>query len=155
MIRYLSLQQCSVQWREFMAVLAQELTENLTANNLRSLMRRTGQRFARQHPLPEAPTLAALEQAINSLWQSINWGWAMVAEENSRLVIRHYLSPLQTSMLPENMNWSTGFLEGVYEHWLHQSGADNSLRLFQSGIDPELGTVEYRLERLGSDRGIG
>ena len=154
-LNFLSMQQCSVQWRSFMGVFAQELTENLTTTNLRWLLRRTGQRFAKQHPLPECPTLPALEQAINRFWQSINWGSATVNEENTCLIIRHYLSPLQISMLPENMNWSTGFLEGVYETWLHQSGADSSLRLTQSGLDPELGTVEYRLERHTPDRGIG
>lgn len=138
-----------------MGVLSQELTQNLTTNNLRGLMRRTGQRFARQQPLADTPTVAALQAAMNNVWQSINWGWASVGEENAGLVIRHYLSPLQLSMLPENLPWSTGFLEGVYEQWLHQSGADASLHLHQSGLDTELGTVEYRLGRQTPGHGMG
>ena len=154
-IHNLCMQQCSIQWRDFIGVFAQELTENLTTTNLRWLLRRTGQRFAKQHPLPECPTLPALEEVINTFWKSINWGSATINDTDSRLVICHYLAPLQISMLPENLAWSTGFLEGVYESWLHQSGADSSLLLLQSALDPETGTVEYRLERHSPDRLAG
>lgn len=151
-VQYLITQQCSVQWRSFMGALAHELTQHLTSSNLHGLMRRAGQRFAKQHPLPESDTIGALQSAINALWQSMNWGWASINDNDARLVIRHYLSPLHSSMLPENMVWSSGFLEGAYEQWLHQSGADASLRLRQSAIDDSTGTVEYHLEHRSFER---
>lgn len=151
-VQYLITQHCSAQWRGFMGALAQELTQHLTPNNLRGLMRRAGQRFARQHPLPESDTIGALQSAINGLWQSMNWGWVSIDDEHAQLVIRHYLSPLPVGMLPENMPWSNGFLEGAYEQWLHQSGADESLCLRQSAIDDSTGTVEYRLEHRSFER---
>ncbi|MCB5364536.1 cellulose synthase [Pusillimonas sp. CC-YST705] len=141
-IKYLSAQQCSVQWRAFLEVFSQELTQQLTVTNLRGLMRRSGERFANQHPLPATETIAALQEAINVVWRSQNWGGASIVEDGTRLIIKHYLSPLQSGM-PEGATWASGFLEGVYEQWMHQSGADLSLHVTQSRLADDLGTVEY------------
>lgn len=145
-IKHLSAQQCSVQWRSFLDVFSQELTQQLTVNNLRGLMRRSGERFAKQYPLPATDTIAGLQDAINAVWRSQNWGWASITEDGARLLIKHYLSPLQAGM-PEGAPWSTGFLEGVYEQWMHQSGADLSLRVTQTRLADDHGTVEYSFGR--------
>ncbi len=145
-IKYLSAQQSSMQWKAFLDAFSQELAQQLTASNLRGLMRRSGERFAKQHPLPDTETIEALQEAANTVWRSLNWGWVAISEDNGRLSIKHYLSPLQASM-PEGTPWSTGFLEGVYEQWMHQSGADASLRVSQTRLADEPGAIEYSFGR--------
>ncbi len=145
-IKYLSAQQSSKQWTAFLDVFSQELAQQLTVSNLRGLMRRSGERFAKQNPLPETDTIEALQEAANNVWRTLNWGWASIAEDGTRLAIKHYLSPLKSSM-PEGASWSTGFLEGVYEQWMYQSGADASLHVTQTRMADELGAIEYSFGR--------
>ncbi|MGO3742122.1 cellulose biosynthesis protein BcsD [Kerstersia sp.] len=143
----LNEQQCSLQWKGFLDVFAQELTQQLTSTNLRSLTRRAGERFAKQTVLPETETVASLQDAINTEWQRLGWGRVVLVEESTHLVITHYFSPLLPGFTAANLSWTTGFLEGVYEAWLHKSGASNLLRVAQSGNADEIGTLVFHFGR--------
>lgn len=138
---------CASQWREALAAFAQELAQDLTPQRLRSLMRRAGERFAASHALPQAASVDDLQTAINQLWQTVDWGWVTITEADDHLALTHYCAPLRAAFGPEHMAWSTGFLEGVYELWMRQLGADSQLHVAQPQAASPDGTIVYRFGR--------
>ncbi|MEI2414850.1 cellulose biosynthesis protein BcsD [Orrella sp. JC864] len=143
-LTYLSEQQSSRQWKAFLTLFATELAEQLAPKNLHGIMRRTGMRFAQQRPLPPAQTVAEIEQAMNTVWRDTGWGWLRIEEAEDSLVLRHFCAPLRANFGEEHQAWTPAFLEGAYEHWLRQSGADEHLRVRQAGAPDGLGSIEYR-----------
>ncbi|ARP97160.1 cellulose biosynthesis protein BcsD [Bordetella genomosp. 13] len=141
---HLSERLCSHQWRGFLSALAGELTQDLTSGHLRNVMRRTGERFARQHALPATSTIADLQVAINHVWRGQDWGWVEIAEAADHLALTHYCAPLQGAFGQGYQGWTAGFLEGAYELWMRQLGADSQLRVTQAGEPDALGTVVFR-----------
>ncbi|WP_260986309.1 cellulose biosynthesis protein BcsD [Bordetella genomosp. 13] len=141
---HLSQRLCAHQWREFLAALAAELTQDLTPNHLRNVMRRTGERFARQHALGGSGTISELQAAINRVWHAQDWGWVEIAEADDHLALTHNCAPLQAAFGASHKGWTNGFLEGAYEFWMRDLGADAQLHVTQAGEPDSLGTVVFR-----------
>ena len=135
---------CSRQWRDFLAALAGELADDLTTSHLRGLLRRTGERFARQRALPGMTTVAELQAAVNAIWTDLDWGWLQIAEAGDHLALTHYCAPLAAGFGAGSQAWTTAFLEGVYEQWMRQLGANQQLRVTQAGEPDAFGTVGFR-----------
>ncbi|KCB24963.1 cellulose biosynthesis protein BcsD [Bordetella hinzii] len=138
---------CASQWRDVLAAFAQELAQDLTAQRLRALMRRTGETFAARHVLPQAASVADMQSAINQVWRSLDWGWVEIAEAEDHLALAHHCAPLRGAFGDSHLVWSTGFLEGAYESWMRRLGADAQLRVTQQQASDELGTIVYRFGR--------
>jgi hypothetical protein len=117
------------QWRPFLASLTQELTQTLTPRLLTQLLRAAGVQFAGQYALAQADTVAAMQEAMNRVWAELGWGEVEIREARDWLVLTHYQAPLKAVFGPENMAWAGAFLEGAYEAWMHQLGADSRLRM--------------------------
>ncbi len=143
-LKHLSEQQSSRQWKTFLTLLADELSEQLAPRNLHGIMRRTGARFAQQHHLPAAQTIGEIQDAMNGVWRELNWGWLEIAEAGDSLLLKHFCSPLRANFGDKHQEWTPAFLEGVYEQWLRQSGADDQLRVSRSNAPDNWGTIEYR-----------
>lgn len=142
--KHLSQRLCSRQWQDALSALAAELANDLTPNHLRAVMRRTGERFARQRALPGTPSLEGLQTAINAIWADLDWGWVEIGESGDHLALTHWCAPLRAGFGADSLGWTTGFLEGAYEQWMRQLGADAQLRVSQAGPPDEYGTVAYR-----------
>jgi hypothetical protein len=132
------------QWPAFLSLFAQELTRNLTPTLLTQLMRQTGGQFARQHVLAPAGTVADMQGSINQVWSELDWGVVEIREAEDWLVLTHYHAPLQAAFGPENQTWAGAFLEGAYEGWMHQLGADSQLRITAAGPADVSGTMVFR-----------
>lgn len=141
---HLSHRLCAHQWRDFLGALAGELTQDLTPNHLRNVMRRTGERFARQHALGGSGTIGDLQAAINRVWHGQDWGWVDISEADDHLALTHYCAPLQAAFGAAYQGWTNGFLEGAYECWMRDLGADAQLRISQAGEPDAVGTVVFR-----------
>lgn len=138
---------CAHQWRDTLAAFAQELAQDLTAHRLRQIMRRTGERFASANLLPQAGTVEELRNAANQLWRTLDWGWVEIVEADDHLALTHYCAPLRAAFGVDHLNWSAGFLEGVYELWMRQLGAEAQLRMTQQQTSATDGTLVYRFGR--------
>ncbi|WP_233886726.1 cellulose biosynthesis protein BcsD [Paraburkholderia flagellata] len=131
------------QWRPFVSFLTQELTQNLTPRFLTQLMRAAGGQFARQYALAEAGTVAAMREAMNQVWGELGWGQVEIREAQDWLVLTHYQAPLKAVFGAENVTWAGAFLEGAYEAWMHQLGADSQLRMTTASPADASGTMVF------------
>ncbi|WP_322045636.1 cellulose biosynthesis protein BcsD [Paraburkholderia sp. J67] len=135
------------QWRPFLSLFAQELTQNLTPKLLTQLMRGSGGQFASQYALEPAGTVAAMQAAMNQVWSELGWGSVEIREAQDWLVLTHYRAPLKAAFGPENLAWAGAFLEGAYEAWMHQLGADSQLRMTTAGPADVSGTMVFLFGR--------
>ncbi|MCY0387542.1 cellulose synthase [Robbsia sp. Bb-Pol-6] len=146
MLGYYEEHQCSKQWRGFLLALAEEFEEQLGASELRGLMTRIGERFARATALPPCETLEQLTEAINETWVLLDWGWVTIEDDADYLAIRHACAPLRAAFGKGGAGWAPAFLEGVYQHWFSVLGIDPVLRVREApGVDD--GVLEFRLGR--------
>lgn len=146
-LKYLLQQQCSGQWKGYLVALAAEFSEQLSVEDLRTLGRRIGARFAATTPLPDCRTLSEFEAGANVLWRERSWGYIELKEDADGLRVIHYCSPLPIAFGNEALAWSPAFLEGVYASWFAASGAGELLKLTQISDCDHLGTIEFRLGR--------
>jgi hypothetical protein len=140
---YLMDRQISAQWRGVLSALADEFEAQIGQHELRQLMHRVGTRYAQARPLPECETTAELADLLNALWRDSDWGFVELTDERDFLSIVHYCAPLQafgTSALA----WTPAFLEGAYQHWLTELGAEG-LSLKQTSGFNENAAIEFRL----------
>lgn len=107
--------------------LAAELEGQIPVAQLRSLAYMAGRRFGAQHGLGEIKTLADFELQANHTMADLNWGWMAVEEAAGAVDIVHGCVPLKRWFGDAAMNWSPGFLEGVYAEWMRQLGAGDRL----------------------------
>jgi len=144
-LNYLLDRTTSRQWRGFLAALAEEFQTQLGADELRQLMARIGQRFGATHQLPPCESTAQLAEAFNLIWHDSDWGFVELIEEADGLRIIHYCAPL-TAFGPSALAWTPGFLQGVYEHWLSELGAEG-LSVQQTSEFDDHAAIEFRLGR--------
>jgi hypothetical protein len=114
-------QACSRQWRGFLRALAQEFAAELSTQDMALLMARIGRRFAGAHPIGVCATLEQVQDAVNQIWDRMEWGYARLEEQADRVDVLHVGSPLQIAMAAEACG-ADGFLEGVYHGWFEQAG---------------------------------
>lgn len=138
---------CAHQWRDTLTAFAHELSQDLTAHRLRQIMRRTGERFASTNVMLQANTIDELCRSANQLWRMLDWGWMDCSDADDHLALTHYCSPLAAAFGTEHLGWSSGFLEGVYEVWMRQLGADESLRMTQQHVSVDDSTIVFRFGR--------
>lgn len=146
MLAYYEEHQCSKQWRGFLLALAEEFEDQLGAPELRGLMTRIGERFARATALPPCETLEQLTEAINETWVLLDWGWVTIEDDADHLAIRHACAPLRAAFGKSGAAWAPAFLEGVYQHWFSVLGIDPVLRVREAGCGDD-GMLEFRLGR--------
>ncbi|CAN7656881.1 cellulose biosynthesis protein BcsD [Acidovorax sp. LjRoot194] len=144
--QHLAAQQCAVQWRGFLQALTDEFASSLSPEDLHALMLRVGTRFAAANPLAPSATLEELQRSMTAVWERIDWGWVQLSQETARLNIQHSLSPVSAAFGVNHVQWSGGFLEGVYQSWLEQAGS-GSLRVVQVAPADAWGCVQFQLAR--------
>jgi hypothetical protein len=142
---YLLERQISLQWRGVLLALAEEFEAQIGHDELRQLMHRVGQRFAAAHPLGDCATTAELAGALNACWQHTDWGFVELTDEPEYLRIVHHCAPL-LAFGPTALAWTPAFLEGSYQGWLSELGAQG-LRVAQAGEFDANASVEFRLGR--------
>lgn len=153
-LAYYGDRQVSAQWRDVLRALADEFDTQLGVPELRALMARIGERFARGKPLGACETLDDLELALNRVWSSLDWGWTELVDLSEHLAVRHFCAPLEAAFGARAALWASAFLEGAYQRWFFDLGAGERLALRQIDSQPviEIGGVphgfyEFRLAR--------
>lgn len=136
--------QCSRQWRDFLAAMGAEFASALPVQDLATLMARIGLRFAAEHPLAACDTVAGLQQEMNRVWESLEWGWAELGQSGEGMEVTHRLSPLTSAFGEAQMPWACGFLQGVYQHWFTTAGAQG-LQVDVMAVPDALGSLRLRL----------
>lgn len=136
--------QCQRQWRGFLHALGQEFAAALSAQDLATLMARIGVRFAAQHPLGPSEHVTELQQAMNAVWDSLDWGQVELVQSSSGMEIQHRFSPLVAALGEAEANWATGFLQGAYQQWFDAAGA-GGLRVQTISALDALGSAQLRL----------
>lgn len=130
LLQHLALERIPAQWAAFLSLLGAELSAELPADELRQFLVRLGEAFARERPLPPCDDIPALEAAINSVWAGMQWGYASVADAGQHMTVTHRACPLPAAMQIDT-DIAGGFLQGVYDVWLHAAGAPAELGLSQ------------------------
>lgn len=134
------------QWSDFLHSLAEELGEQMGAEEIRAFFTVLGRRIARRNPLAAGETLHDLERVINDYLARCDWGWMRVRDLNSSLEFLHSCAPLRRAFGDAALDWAPGLLEGLYSEWLKQSGAEESLVLQQLGrAEGVADTLRFRL----------
>lgn len=134
----------AAQWRPFLSSFVKELTQNLTPTLLAQVMRRSGARFAHDRRLAPAATVADMELAMNLVWREMGWGEVTIKEAPDWLELTHRNAPLEATFGVDNQAWSVAFLEGAYEAWMHQLGADPRLRMTTANALDVSGSMVFR-----------
>jgi hypothetical protein len=142
---YLLERQVSQQWRGVLLALAEEFEAQIGHDELRQLMHRVGQRFAAANPLSDCATTAELAGELNARWNETDWGFVELTDEPEYLRIVHHCAPL-LAFGPAALAWTPAFLEGAYQGWLSELGAQG-LRVAQAGEFDAEASVEFRLGR--------
>lgn len=122
-LSYYAEQGASRQWRFFLQALAEQMSEEVSPEELRGVMQRLGQRMAASLPLGEVKSLDDFTHSINALLREVNWGRAEVSESQDGLTIVHHCSPLAGGFGENAMVWSPAVLEGLYGAWMNELGA--------------------------------
>lgn len=135
-LRYHAARACSEQWRDFLQVLAEELNQQMSADENRAFFYALGRKLAERMPLPEARNLEDLELHANERFAQTGWGFLKVRDAYSSLEFLHSCAPLRQAFGDAAMEWAGGLLEGLYASWVRQLGAGEELQLRQVG-EPE------------------
>lgn len=141
----------SKQWRQLLAVMAQEMVSGEPYDGCDDFSHRVGVRYADHSLLPECTSLEELEAAINARWQLMDWGWINLTDQGKSLLIVHHGAG--NGQLPgdafgdDSDGWIPGFLSGVYQQWLASIGAGERLRVKPVAPIDEFGTIEFDLSR--------
>jgi hypothetical protein len=132
-LQYYESQQCSNQWRTFLAAFSAEFASKGEVSDLRAFMYQMGRTMAAAFPALNGSSLQVLEDGINSHWSQIDWGWVELIEQAESLVVEHHASPLKVAFGEDALVWSSALLEGVYAQLFDNLGMDKSLCLTQRG----------------------
>ena len=145
-LQYLMARTRSPEWLDFLRVLADELNEQMSAEELRAFFYVLGRRLADDAPIGEVESLEELEQAANAFMQQQGWGWVSIRDVHTSLELVHSCSPLRAAFGDAAMDWSPALLEGVYSVWMRQMGAGDELELRQIGdAEGARDTLRFRL----------
>ena len=128
---------CAPQWRSFLQLLGHEWSAGQPSQALHQQMCRRGRALADLHPLPAVTGLLPLEQAMNEVWNALQWGWVRLHDQGIELYLVHHGAPLVDAFGAGSVDWSVGLLEGVYQRWFEQAGANGlRLRARSHGVSP-------------------
>ena len=125
-LRYYAARHCSRQWVHFLAAMIAEFEERVEAAEADQFLEVLGARMARALPLRRCDSLEDLTAEINAVLESIDWGWARIAEADQFIEITHGAYPI----VPQDQarrSWVAPVLEGLYTEWLGGQGGDPSL----------------------------
>ena len=145
--QYLLDRRCDRQWKDFLGAMSAEFAAQLSVADLRLLLRKIGERFARQTALPACATLDDIRDAANRIWSEIDWGHVEMREADGYLSLVHHCAPLKAAFGDDALAWSPAYLEGVYQQWFVSCGAGSDLRVAQASDADGAGTIEYRLSQ--------
>lgn len=146
---YFRAQQASLQWQPFLRAMSQELSETVSADQLRPLFHKIGQRFAKDTGdlFSDIKTLAELQQGLNNFWERINWGWVDLKEANGGIEITHQAAPLAEAFGEESLDWSIALLEGFYQSIFSVLGAQNTMAVHATGASADKMSLQFRFGR--------
>lgn len=145
-LEYFMGRACEGQWQSFLRAMAEELSQQMPAAELRAFLFLVGKRMADAHPLPPGQTLTELEAHCNAYFGRIAWGWLRVRDLESSLEFLHSCAPLRQAFGDGAIGWASGVLEGLYAGWLAQMGAGDQLVLQQIGpAEGICDTLRFRL----------
>lgn len=143
------------RWAGLLRALADELSSQMPAAEIRAFFVVLGRRWARAMPLSIADRrgsgLKDFERAANVALAACDWGWVRVHDLNNVLELEHACAPLRSAFGAEALPWSAGLLEGLYAGWMQALGADDGLILRQvGGAEGTADTLRFRLAAAGS-----
>jgi hypothetical protein len=145
-VGYLFARQLPARWDGVLAALAEELSAQMAATEIRAFFVVLGRRWAKTLPLAASATVAELEQSINAALAECGWGFVQVRDEGTALDFSHACSPLVATFGEAATPWTVGLLEGLYEEWLRASGSSQGLSLrFVSGPVGAAQVLRFRL----------
>lgn len=151
-LSYYQDQQCAKQWQAFLLAFSSEFAAKADPAELRGFMYELGWRMAQQFEVKDGSSLQALQDCMNQVWASLNWGWVEIQEEADALVLSHYAAPLSAAFGAHALAWSPALLEGVYAQWFEALGMDKSLRLAQKKAADDDGLLlVYELKKFLED----
>lgn len=141
--------ECSKQWRRLLSAVIFELQSVNSAGISPDMLRRIGERFANQSPLPECKSLADLEQAMCKLWNTMDWGATVLQVQGRVMRIVHHgadKGKLLVGALGNDVGeWAPQLIGGVYQQWFSTMGSSTLLQVRMISEIDEFGTVEYQL----------
>jgi len=134
------------RWAGILKALAEELTAQMPAGEIRGFFAVLGRRWARSMPLPPLTDLKSFETAANAALGAADWGWVRVRDLGSSVELQHSCAPLRSAFGAEALAWAAGLLEGLYAEWLREQGAEAGLVLRQVGqAEGPADTLRFRL----------
>ncbi|POP45233.1 cellulose synthase [Superficieibacter electus] len=142
---YFQQQQTPPGWFDLLTIMIDGMIRNAGERESQPFLRQMGETLADAFPLPEAQTLGDLEQNINHLLATFNWGVVAVSVGELGLVVRHQALPVSRNE-DQQVRWCNAFcaiLEGLYARWLQGQGGEAHL-LFQREQLFSVDDVQFR-----------
>ncbi len=145
-LSYFMSRPVEVRWAGLLSALAEELSAQMPAAEIRAFFAVLGRRWARTMPLPAGGGLKEMEQSMNASLSACGWGWVRVRDLGNAVEFQHSCAPLRTAFGAAAMEWAPGLIEGLYEEWLREQGAGRGLTLKQVGTaEGAVDTLRLRL----------
>lgn len=126
-IEYYAKRHCSAQWRLFLELVFDELSNSAGKEELSGFWRHIGSRVSAERPIGDCATLERLERAVNDELDLLDWGWVSMTTDNQKVRICHTACPIPGSSqerVETSLLAMSALLEGVYKGWLQQQGGD-------------------------------
>lgn len=136
LLQYYEQRHCNKQWKFFLLSLAEEFTSSFDQLQSQHVIHNVGKRLATLLPLPPLETLEDMEQAINRVWETIDWGWVSLDASQNHLSIKHFAAPLDSAFSESHRAWSAALLAGVYDKWFELAGANEGLSVRHNASTP-------------------
>lgn len=127
---YLDELQHNTGWYAFAEIMIDMIMPNANFDEAFDFLQEAGMRLAVSNSIPKTNTLHELTKNINARLDLFKWGRLGIEDQGRRLVLQHDFLP-RTQKTEEKM-WVNGFaalLCGLYQQWLQQSGAPQTLKL--------------------------
>ncbi|BDB26835.1 hypothetical protein Tamer19_19660 [Cupriavidus sp. TA19] len=147
LLQYLTERHASIQWRDFIEALVEEMSAQLSDAGVTAIMAAAGARFAARFPLGACNTVEDLERAIAQTWLDIDWGWTSISDTGDALLVRHHCAPRSRPDDGIAAPWQAAFLTGAYQHWFQSLGSPGLLQVTPASPFDATGSMSFRLGR--------
>jgi len=142
LLSYLSEQRRSSDWNLLITSLLNGAQSMMDGEQFAQLLSIAGMHCAQNLPLPPCDSLTELELSVNVQLSKLGWGVSTFSEHPEFLQIDHQALPQDGPPV----QYLAIFLAGLYQQWLHNAGASESLHVRVDEAASDDNTLVLRLE---------
>lgn len=134
-------------WQDLVQTLFSGILATAEGEDGHQFLRMMGGDLARRHPLAACHTVGGLEDSLNQLLATFDWGEVTLTPGERGLTLTHIAWPVAPQA--DAAGWQAAFaavLEGAYAAWLQAQGGHDQVPLRWQGPNPQQ-TLLFRYQK--------